>query len=64
MARSLLLLLVLSPLALTQTFTYKAINIPGATETQVRSFRKEHLSPRQTRPLQIGSEPQPERRRA
>src|SRR5690348_18326844 len=36
MPRSLLLVLVLSPLALTQTFTYKAIDIPGATETQVR----------------------------
>ena len=32
----LILLLAFSQLAFTQTFTYKAINIPGATETQVR----------------------------
>jgi hypothetical protein len=36
MARLFLVLLAFSPLAFTQTFTYKAINIPGATETQVR----------------------------
>lgn len=36
MSRLLVLLLAFSPLAFTQTFTYKAINIPGATETQVR----------------------------
>jgi len=36
MPRLLVLLLALSPIAFTQTFTYKAINIPGATETQVR----------------------------
>jgi hypothetical protein len=32
----LLLLLVFCPIAFAQTFTYKAIDIPGATETQVR----------------------------
>ena len=36
MTRLFLLLLAFSQLAFTQTFTYKAINIPGATETQVR----------------------------
>lgn len=36
MARLFLLLLALSQFAFTQTFTYKAINIAGATETQVR----------------------------
>lgn len=36
MFRLFLLLLALSGVAFTQTFTYKAINIPGATETQVR----------------------------
>lgn len=36
MIRLFLLLFAFSPLAVTQTFTYKAVNIPGATETQVR----------------------------
>ena len=36
MLRFFALFLALSPVAFTQTFTYKAINIPGATETQVR----------------------------
>jgi hypothetical protein len=36
MIRLSFLLFALSQFAFTQTFTYKAINIPGATETQVR----------------------------
>jgi hypothetical protein len=36
MTRLFLLLVLFSELAFAQTFTYKAINIPGATETQVR----------------------------
>lgn len=36
MPRFFLVLLAVSQFAFTQTFTYKAVNIPGATETQVR----------------------------
>lgn len=36
MTRLILVLLALSEFSFTQTFTYKAIDIPGATETQVR----------------------------